>query len=197
MFPRKALVQFPKLEPSADSLGEVEADDHFLYYVKGDLAGIAIRANEWLGTHIAEAVGLADSAPCVIELQDGSTVFGSRRIAGVAHATVTTTFLTAPTASNLSGPVVGISALLSKIYAFDMFFHNDHRHLGNFLSVDDRGRRRLYAFDFSRALFWTWPWNGGYPGPLSNARRWGSVLRQLHWLRSPRNSATSGRDRER
>ncbi|WP_441237104.1 HipA family kinase [Bradyrhizobium sp. 930_D9_N1_4] len=174
------MVQFPKVEPSADSLGEVEADDSFLYYIKGDVAGKATRASEWLGTQIAEAVGLAAPAPCVIELQDGSTVFGSRRIAGVADAAVTMAFLTAPTASNQSSPVAGLSALLSKIYALDMFCYNDDRHLGNYLSVDDRGRRRLYAFDFSRAFFWTWPWNGGYPSPQSNTRRWGSFLRRFH-----------------
>jgi hypothetical protein len=46
--------------------------------------------------------------------------------------------------------------------------------------VDDKGRRRLYAFDFSRALFWTWPWNQSYPAAASNTRRWGAALRQLH-----------------
>jgi hypothetical protein len=179
MFPRKALVQFPKVQPSADSLGEVEADDGFLYYIKGDVAGKATRAGEWLGTQLAEAIGLAAPAPCIIELQDGSTVFGSRRIAGVADAAVTATFLTTATISNMNAPVVGLQALLSKIYAYDMFYHNEDRHLGNYLSVDDKGRRRLYAFDFSRALFWTWPWQA-YPTPFSNTRRWGSALRQLH-----------------
>jgi hypothetical protein len=48
--PRKAVVQFPKVEPSADSLGEVEADDSFLYHIKGDVNGKATRASEWLGT---------------------------------------------------------------------------------------------------------------------------------------------------
>lgn len=179
MFPRKALVQFPKAEPSADSLGEVEADDSFLYYIKGDVAGKATRASEWLGTQLAEAIGLAAPTPSVIELQDGSTVFGSRRIAGVADATVTAAFLTTSTASNLNPPVAGLQALLSKIYAYDMFCHNDDRHLGNYLSVDDKGRRRLYTFDFSRALFWTWPWQA-YPAAPSNTRRWGAALRRLH-----------------
>ena len=173
-------MQFPKAQPSADSLGEVEADDGFLYYIKGDVSGKATRASEWLGTQLAEAVGLAAPAPCIIELQDGSKVFGSRRIAGVADATVTATFLTTSTLSNLNTPVAGLQALLSKIYAYDMFFLNDDRHLGNYLSVDDKGRRRLYAFDFSRALFWTWPWNQTYPAPPSNTRKWGAALRRLH-----------------
>ena len=80
MFARRALVQFPKVEPSADSFGEVEADDGALYYIKGDVNGKATRASEWLGTQLAEAVGLAAPTPCIIELQEGTTVFGSRRI---------------------------------------------------------------------------------------------------------------------
>ena len=180
LFPRKALVQFPKVEPSADSAGEVEADDGFLYYIKGDVAGKATRASEWLGTQMAEALGLAAPAPCIIQLQDGSTVFGSRRISGVADAAVTAGFLTTATASNVAAPVAGLTSLLSRIYAYDMFFYNDDRHLGNYLSVEDRGRRRLYTYDFSRALFWTWPWNAGYPTPLSHTRRWGAALRRLH-----------------
>jgi hypothetical protein len=75
MFPRKALVQFPKVQPSADSLGEVEADVSFLYYIKGDVNGKPTRASEWLGTQLAEAIGLAAPAPCIIELQDGTTVW--------------------------------------------------------------------------------------------------------------------------
>jgi hypothetical protein len=175
MFPRKALIQFPRSQRSADSMGEVEADDTFRYYIKGDAGGKPVRASEWLGTQIAEAIGLAAPTPTIIELPDGTTVFGSRRIAGVADATVTTAFLTTPTLSNASAPVAGLQALLSKIYAYDMFCHNDDRHFGNYLSVDDRGRRRLYTYDFSRALFWSWPWNQAYPGAGSNTRVWGSV----------------------
>ena len=111
-----------------------------MYYIKGDVSGKATRAREWLGTQLAEALGLAAPAPCIIELQDGSTVFGSRRIAGVADAIVTANFLATATASNQNAPVVGLKALLSRIYAYDMFCHNDDRHLGNYLSVDDRGR---------------------------------------------------------
>ena len=47
-----------------------EADDGFPYYIKGDVSGKATRASEWLGTQLAEAVGLAAPAPCIIELQD-------------------------------------------------------------------------------------------------------------------------------
>lgn len=179
LFPRKALIEYPKVKPTADSLGEAEADDRFRYYIKGDAHGRPVRASEWLGTHIAETVGISSPAASIIELQDGSLVFGSRRIAGVADASVTTAFLTTPSQSNQGQTVLGLQALLSKIYAYDMFFFNDDRHLENYLSVDDNGVRRLYAFDFSRALLWTWPWNG-YPPAGCNTRVWGAFLRRYH-----------------
>lgn len=128
---------------------------------------------------MAEAVGIAAPAAVSIELSNGRSVFGSRRIAGVADAIVTEAFLTTPTASNVNPPIFGLSGLLSKIYALDMFLFNDDRHLGNYLSVDDQGVRRLYTYDFSRALFWTWPWNG-FPLPQCNTRKFGGVLRSLH-----------------
>jgi hypothetical protein len=115
----------------------------------------------------------------VIELQNGDIVFGSRRIAGVADAAITTAFLTTTTLSNADGAPRVLQELLSAIYALDMFVFNDDRHLGNYLSVDDNGTRRLYTFDFSRALFWHWPWPS-FPPPNCNTRRWGSLLRRLH-----------------
>jgi hypothetical protein len=178
LFPRKALIQYPKAKPTADSLGEVEADDGFRYFIKGDAHGKPVRASEWLGTHLAESVGVSAPAPCIVELQDGTHVFGSRRVAGVADAAITTAFLTTPTASNQGITVLGLKAILSN-YAYDMFFFNDDRHLENYLSVNDNGVRRLYAFDFSRALLWQWPWNG-YPAPGCNTRNWGAVMRRHH-----------------
>jgi hypothetical protein len=56
-----------------------------------------------------------------------------------------------------------------------MFFFNDDRHLENYLSVGDNGVRRLYAFDFSRAVLWQWPWVG-YPAAGCNTRVWGSLM---------------------
>ena len=118
-------------------------------------------------------------APMAIEKLDGTVVFGSRRIAGVSDQIVTTQYLTTATVSNVAPQVSGLCSILSSIYALDMFLFNDDRHLGNYLSIDDNGVRRLYAFDFSRALFWHWPWNG-FPQSGRNTRLYGTVLRSLH-----------------
>jgi hypothetical protein len=192
MFTRKAVTEFPQREKTADSLGEVEADDNHRYYIKGDAHGRPVRASEWISTQISESVGIGAPTPTFIERIDGSVVFGSRRIAGVADQIVTATYLTTPTATNMGVPVAGLKGIISSIYALDMFVHNDDRHLGNYLSVDDSGTRRLYAFDFSRACFWKWPWSG-FPAVGDNTRKWGSFLRNSHGF--DQNSAFGTLDR--
>lgn len=192
MFTRKAITEFPQKENSADSLGEVEADDNHHYYIKADAHGRLVRASEWISTHISEAVGIGAPTPTAIERIDGSVVFGSRRIAGVADKVTTAAYLTTPTATNVGVPVSGLQTILSSIYALDMFIHNDDRHFGNYLSVDDNGTRRLYAFDFSRALFWQWPWTG-FPAIGQNTRMCGAFLRNSHGF--DQNSASGTLDR--
>jgi hypothetical protein len=179
LFIRKAIIEYPQRGQTADSLGEAEADDGLRYYIKGDAHERLVRASEWLSTHISEAVGIAAPAPAAIELIDGSIVFGSRRIVGCAMQVTTMAYLTTPTLTNKGIPATGLSAILSSIYVLDMFIHNDDRHLGNYLSVDDEGTRRLYAFDFSRALFWAWPWQG-FPQTSENTRIYGQILRFSH-----------------
>jgi hypothetical protein len=180
MFIRRTLVEYPKQKHTADALGEVEADDGHRYYVKDDSNGVPTRASEWICSQMAEAVGIATPAAMPIALQSGRSVFGSRRIAGVADDALTAAHLTQSTIGNVASiSSIGLKTVLSSIYAFDMFFYNDDRHLGNYLSVDDNGTRRLYTFDFSRALFWRWPWSG-YPPTGCNTRQFGTLLRQLH-----------------
>ena len=179
LFPRHAVVELPRREQSADSLGEAQADDQHWYYIKGDAHGRPVRASEWICTHIAEDVHIGAPTCALIRLQSGLVVFGSRRIAQVSDNIATARYLTTPTESNASGADNDLNKLLSSIYAFDMFVNNDDRHLGNYLTVEDRGVRRLYAFDFSRALFWHWPFQG-FPAHDCNTLGGGRLLRSLH-----------------
>lgn len=179
LFARKALAEYPQQTASADLLGEADADDNHRYYIKGDAHGRFVRASEWLCTHIAEEVHIGAPAPMAIERLDGMLVFGSRRIVGVSDIVTTAAFLTTPTLSNSGSLATGLQPILSSIYVLDLFLNNEDRHLGNFLSIDDNGVRRLYAFDFSRALFWNWPWTG-FPLPGQNTRVIGGLLRQMH-----------------
>ena len=179
MFLRKAKIEYPPKEHSADSLGEVEADDQHRYYVKGDIQGKLVRASEWLSTNISEAIGIGAPTPAPIELKNGTVVFGSRRIANVSDSVVTANYHLQPSAANIGNPAAGLTGILSAIYAFDMFIHNENRHFGNYLSVDDNGTRRVYAFDYSRALFWQWPWQS-FPHGAQHTRTRGRILRSLH-----------------
>jgi hypothetical protein len=178
-WPRKALIEYPPAVQTADSLGMAEADDGALYYIKTDDRGRPTRASEWLGTHIAEAVGIQAPSAVVVERLNGELVFGSRRVIGVSDEIATRSYLLTPSVSNTAVPISGLTGILSRIYALDMFLGNVDRHFGNYLSIDDSGVRRLYAFDFSRAVFWEWPWSA-YPTIQSNTRMHGRILRQLH-----------------
>jgi hypothetical protein len=179
MFARTALIEYPPKERTADSLGEVEADDGHRYYIKGDANGTPVRASEWISTHLAEFVGIGTPPFAAIQCLDGSEVYGSRRISGVSDSINTMVYLTTPTQSNFVVPPSGLSKIISSIYVFDMFIYNVDRHYGNYLSVEDSGTRRLYAFDFSRALFWRWPWVG-FPEVNENTRTHGKELKKAH-----------------
>ncbi|WP_158673614.1 HipA family kinase [Bosea sp. FBZP-16] len=180
LFPLRAVVEFPKSKPTADALGEVEADDGHRYYIKGDAHGAPVKASEWICTNLAEAVGISAPSPALVELSTGEVVFGSRRVGGVAADVLTQGYLLRNPAPNIGAPpTVGLQRVLSAIYIFDLFLFNDDRHLGNYLSYDDNGTQRLYAFDFSRCLFWSWPWSG-FPPIGCNTRIWGRVLQHIH-----------------
>ena len=186
MFARKAVIEYPKITQSADASGEVEADDGHRYVTKPDSAfGHRIRASEWICTHIAEQVHIGAPTPMVIERSDGTTEFGSRIISGVADNATTQAFLTTQSEGNLETGVKGVRRIFSGIFALDMFLFNDDRHFGNYLSVDVSGVRRMYAFDFSRALFFNWPLDG-FPAKKSethygtHTRNYGATLMDLH-----------------
>lgn len=178
-FPRKAVAEFPKSHNTADYLGEADADDGLRYYLKSDTGGRLIRASEWLGTFLAESVGIAAPHGTVIQRHNGDLVYGSRRIIGVADHMTTRIYLATASLSNAPDRVLGLSSILSSIYALDLFIFNDDRHLGNYLSVDDNGVRRFYAYDFSRSFFWRWPWQG-VPEPHQNTVTMGRVIRAMH-----------------
>ena len=101
-FPTKTRIEYPKIKPTADALGEVEGEDGHRYYVKADTPPHQTRASEWLSTHLAEAVGISAPTPAIIELQNGALVFGSRRVSGVADDVTTHSILTTPSIGNLS-----------------------------------------------------------------------------------------------
>ena len=178
MMPLDSVMEYP-MKVSADSPGEVEASDGFRYRIKCDVDGKSISASEWLCTKIGEEIGIAAPTPSLIKMQDGSLVFGSRRVSGVADALETQTFLLTTSSPNLGSPVAGLQRIISNVYAFDLFFNNVDRHLGNYLSVQETGQRRIFAIDYSRSLFYGWPLNA-FPAANENTIRFGRMLREKH-----------------
>lgn len=182
LFPRRALLHFPPPTPTADSIGEVEASDHVRYVVKRDPPGRLVCASEWLCTQLAEAVGLVAPATAVIEMDTGELVFGSRKLPGIADTARTVNYLLqSPVDPTQPVPPAAptLATHLSEIYAFDMALNNEDRHLGNYLIADEAGVQRLYAFDYSRSLFWAWPFRG-FPAPGSKTRNIGTLVRSFH-----------------
>jgi len=147
------------------------------YYIKGDCQGSPTRASEWIGTLVADYIGITAPPPVVIQRLNGDLVFGSRRLAGVADDVITQNYLM--NSANLEPNSSSLTGILSSIYAFDLFINNVDRHFGNYLTVQDIGARRLFAFDYGRSLFFRWPWTD-FPAPGDHTRICGKVLRSTH-----------------
>lgn len=155
LFPLTTSVEIPAADLSADAWGWVEASDLHDYIVKTDeRGGPGIRASEWIGTHLAEELNMPCPTAKVIELNNGTLCFGSRKICGIADLAITAQILTSTTLGSGAASIPGLQSLLSALYVADMFLLNVDRHDENYLSVDDRGTRRFYAIDFGRSLFW-------------------------------------------
>jgi hypothetical protein len=155
LLPLGTLVEFPDTGSTADTWGKVEADDTQLYVAKTDArGGVGVRASEWVGTRLAEELNMPCPTPKAILLSDGEIAFGSRVIGSIADAAVTSQILTTNTIGTGQPRIPGLTALLSSLFAFDMFINNVDRHDKNYISIDDNGTRRFYAIDFSRSLFW-------------------------------------------
>jgi hypothetical protein len=94
LFPLRTLIESPGVICTADAWGKVVAADTHHYIVKGDKGGPNVRASEWIGTHIAEAIHIPCPTAKIIQMSDGQPMFGSREIAGISDQTVTAAILT-------------------------------------------------------------------------------------------------------
>jgi hypothetical protein len=179
--PRRAVRVDPANLGTADCPLICLCDDSCEYAIKDGRSHPLTPHAEWFCTRLASLVGIAGPDCQVIELFDGSKVFGSRWEGGVVPAAppgIAPTWVAM--VHNGTIPLAAISAALSRIYAFDHFVHNDDRHGNNFLVRQQRTGYALLAFDYSRA--WTFH---GFPLPrlpfdLSNpAERTVRAQRQL------------------
>jgi hypothetical protein len=154
---------------SADAAGVVRCDDGCEYVIKDDSKHAKTRHSEWFCSRLADAVGIAVPPFQIIELPDGSIVFGSRWEGGVPSETWHQMI------KNGALKFDDVKAVLANVFVFDNFIHNVDRHAGNYIIRPQRNGYALFAPDYSRAWYY-----GGFPLaalPLPacntvNASRW-------------------------
>jgi hypothetical protein len=159
---RRAVRIDPPNVKTADCPNIVGCDDSCDYAIKNAVANPLVPHAEWFCTHLAELVGIACPDCQIIQMPDGSLVFGSRWEGGIL-ANHPTTMIPPTWVQMVHGgaiPIAGLRPALSRIYAFDHFVHNIDRHSWNFLVRQNQNRWALLAFDYSRA--WTYH---GFPLP--------------------------------
>ena len=136
--------------------GWAECDDGEKYLVKGYLEAPVISANEWVCTAVADLLHLTTPTCKVLELADGTLVFGSRIVPNELSSLVAKRLLISKAPSN-DYLVPELANNLSKLYALDLLLGNTDRHLFNYLMTDDESQAtgprvaRLRAIDFDAA----------------------------------------------
>jgi hypothetical protein len=163
LFPlrRKAVWMQPHNLGTADCQMICGCDDSCEYAVKDKSKNALTPHAEWFCTHLADLVGIAGPVCQIIDMQDGTTAFGSRWHDGALpsrpHPAASPWWQMVKTNAI---PLASITPALSRIYAFDHFVHNTDRHAGNLLVLPQRVGYSVLAFDYSRA--WTFH---GFPSP--------------------------------
>ena len=139
LFPLTALLEVPDDTGTADAWGKVVASDTHPYIVKGCKGGERVRAAEWLGTHIADALNLPVPDCKIVRMKNGDLNFGSREIAGIASKIDTANILTTNTIAAAGLQIPALRSLISAVYAYDMAVFNRDRHQENFISIENFG----------------------------------------------------------
>ncbi|WP_396604913.1 hypothetical protein ACFLEY_22760 [Bradyrhizobium sp. YCK136] len=116
------------------------------YIIKDDAPPAApfVRASEFIWLSIAKAIGLAASAPEILEDVSGRQLFGSRREQSTIGRDQASCLQ-----HLLSGQIHDGGMHLTRIYAFDLFCANWDRHPGNYLILNESNALVVFAIDFS------------------------------------------------
>lgn len=156
--PRKVVWIDPANLGTQDIKQLCRCDDGCEYFVKDGSKHPFVPHAEWFCTHLAELVGIS-GPPCqILEMPDGTLVFGSRCEGGVIGPQAAAQWWQKIQTGAI--PLNDVKGVLTRIYAFDHFVHNTDRHAGNFLAREQRHGYTILAFDYSRS----WIYHG-FPLP--------------------------------
>jgi hypothetical protein len=160
---------------SADCKQVCRCDDGCDYAIKEAAVLPTMPHNEWFCAKLAERVGIGTPTCRIVDVQ-GIECFGSRWEAGEESDWWNRAF-----AGPISFP--DLAPGISRVFAFDLFVHNEDRHLNNYFVQKQRIGYAVLAMDFGRA----WLFSGMPPPPLPMAPAANTIgdLRKLLRLFGP------------
>jgi hypothetical protein len=180
-----AQVALPQLIPveaswcgPAPNLGGLDANEGCFC---GDAGGFVIKKNdiyphlphcEWFCSSLAQIAGIPQVGFNLVKHTDGTIWFGSSWRPG----RISDWWLLAAQGAISFADLVDD---LSRIYAFDLFVHNDDRHLNNYMVVSEGGGHRVYAYDYSRA----WLYHG-FPMPVPLSIGGNNTIDNKEWMKA-------------
>lgn len=125
LFPLKIVDVRPPLQATADCRMIGIGKNGIAYAIKQPSDGRLIPLSEWFCSHLAHDVDIPTPPYEIVELPGGTLAFGSRWEGGTKEAQ------TSESDMLITGKIN--PAILSAIYAFDLFTGNMDRRLGNYL----------------------------------------------------------------
>lgn len=128
------------------------ADDGSFIYCKDDANGHPARASEWVGTRLANHLGIPTAACFIIDdVESGESFFGSRQVPSVGDRFEVADFLGRSHRNELGQAGTFPGQFLAMLHAFDLFLDNPDRAPDNFILQRDGGRTNLIPIDYASA----------------------------------------------
>ena len=176
--PIKVIYSIPVNLGSADVDRICRGEDGRDYVPKDQRTGGCVETTphaEWFCSRLADAVGIPTPPCAVLEMFDGSFIFGSAWEGGVIDPQQSGHWWDRVKSNEIS--LEEIKPILSKIYAFDQFIHNPDRHRNNFIVRNQKNGFVILAHDYSRAWLCA-----GVPLPATPFQEWENTINHQRWL---------------
>lgn len=154
-------------------------DDGRIYYCKDDAPPRMVRATEWVGTKLAEHLGVAVAECSVLEDFNGQTFFGSRQPLSLADEFTLNRILQQAHSDEVGRPAKWLGAYLAKVWAYDIFIDNPDRTLKNFVLDREGSMGKIKAIDFASARLFQIS-SGNFPIASENTSTVGRFIRATH-----------------